>query len=189
MYLHGFLSSPLSRKAQQTISYWEQKGFKKSIKAPRLCQGPADSIDQLKAILRTYRRENIALIGSSLGGYYAAYLSEHYNVPAVLINPVVRPFEQWENYIGTHKNYYSDDMYTVTERHIEELRSIYVKDISHPDKIMVLVQTGDQVLDYRITEQKYLKARCIIREGGSHSYENYVSELPMIFDFLLSRIY
>ena len=53
---------------------------------------------------------------------------------------------------------------------------------------LALVQTGDETLDYRLAVEKFTDAHCIVREGGNHSYENYVSELPAIFEFLLSRI-
>lgn len=188
LYLHGFLSSPLSQKAQQTINYCEQTGLGKFIKVPTLGSGPAQAIAQLKSILDAHDRGNIMLMGSSLGGYYATYLSEFYNAPAVLINPAVRPFEHWEKHIGRHKNYYTEEIHTITKEHITELENFYVEELSNPDNIMALVQTGDETLDYRLAVEKFADAQCIVRAGGDHSYENYVSELPMIFEFLLSRI-
>lgn len=127
-------------------------------------------------------------MGSSLGGYYATYLSEEYGIPAVLINPAVRPFEHWEDHIGEHKYYYSDEIHVVTENHIEELKQLEKSPLKMPDNFMVLVQTGDETLDYRHAIEKFSASRCIVRENGNHSYENYSVELPAIFEFLLSRI-
>jgi len=140
LYLHGFLSSPLSQKAQQTVKYCEQIGLGKFISVPTLDVAPADTIDQLKSLLDSFEREKIMLMGSSLGGYYASHLSETYNAPAVLINPAVRPFEHWEQHIGEHKNYYSDEVHIVTEAHIEQLKSLYVGNHSNPDKIMLAMK-------------------------------------------------
>ena len=60
------------------------------------------------------------LIGSSLGGFYATFLSEEYDLPAVLINPAVRPFDSRESLLGEHRNYYSDTIHSVTEDHLDE---------------------------------------------------------------------
>ncbi len=163
-------------------------GFGKFINVPTLNLSPSETISELQSILDSYEPEKVMLMGSSLGGYYATHLSEIYDAPAVLINPAVRPFEHWEKHVGEHRNYYSDEVHLVTREHIDELRNLYVNKLSNPDNIMALVQTGDETLDYRLAEEKFANAHCIVREGGNHSYENYVSELPMIFEFLLSRI-
>ncbi|MDC0221842.1 esterase YqiA [Gammaproteobacteria bacterium] len=188
LYLHGFLSSPQSQKAQQTIKYCQQIGFGNFIKAPRLSGGPAEIIAMINSLLEAQDKGKLMFIGSSLGGFYATYLAEIYQAPAVLINPAVRPFEHWEKYVGEHKSHYSDDFHVVTKSHIDELRNLFIKELTKPDNIMALIQSGDETLDYRLAVEKFKKAHCIVRENGNHSYENYRAELPMIFEFLLSRI-
>ena len=137
-YLHGFLSSPLSQKAQQTLKYCEQIGFGSFINVPTLDSAPAETISQLKSILDAHQSEKIMLIGSSLGGYYATHLSEVYNAPAVLINPAIRPFEHWEERIGEHKNYYSDEVHLVTKAHIDELENLYIETFSNPENMSLI---------------------------------------------------
>ena len=188
LYLHGFLSSPLSKKAQQTIQYCRQFGQESHILVPTLSSGPADTIEELGAIVEAQQSRAVALLGSSLGGFYATCLAEEYNLPVVLINPAVRPADYWETHLGEHKNYYSDEVYTVTEQHIEELRLLDNASISNPDNFWVLLQKGDETMDYRRAVEKYGESHCLVREDGSHSYDNYEAELPAIFDFLLSRI-
>ena len=128
------------------------------------------------------------LMGSSLGGYYATCLAEEYDLPAVLINPAVRPFEFWQTHVGEHRNYHTDEIHRVTEDHIDELRQLDKSPLSRPENFRVYLQTGDETLDYRQAVSKFGEAHCIVRENGNHSFENYVSELPAMFDFLLSRI-
>lgn len=188
LYLHGFLSSPQSQKAQQTIKYCQQIGFGNFIKVPRLSGGPAEIIAMINSLLEAQDKGKLMFIGSSLGGFYATYLAEIYRAPAVLINPAVRPFEYWEKHVGEHKSHYSDDFQVVTKSHIDELRNLFIKELTKPDNIMALIQSGDETLDYRLAVEKFKKAHCIVRENGNHSYENYMAELPMIFEFLLSRI-
>lgn len=188
LYLHGFLSSPQSAKAKQTQAYCENSSIGTSIIIPEMKLGPADTVAQLKDIIRANKHRKIMLMGSSLGGFYACHLAEEYGYPAALINPAVRPFDFWETHIGEHKYYYSDETHIVTEKHLEELREIDKPKPLKPENYLILVQTGDETLDYRQAVEKFAQSRCIVRQNGNHSFENYSSELPTIFEFLLSRI-
>jgi len=188
LYLHGFLSSPQSKKAQQTLDFCEKSGLKGRILVPQMGNGPAETIDQLQALIHRHKHNPLVLIGSSLGGYYATYLSEEYGFPAVLINPAVKPFELWETHLGRHKNYYTDEIHTVTREHIEELKKLEVPVLSQAQNFMVLIQAGDETLDYRQAVEKFSESNCIVHPNGNHSYENFDLELPEIFAFLSSRI-
>jgi len=188
LYLHGFLSSPQSKKAQQTLAYCAQIGLADSIEIPELDAGPAEAIKQLRKIILSHENRSIMLIGSSLGGYYASYLAEQYGFPAALINPAVRPFERWESHLGEHRNYYSDKIHLVTPEHIEELKLLDSPRLTRLRNILLLVQTGDETLDHRLALDKFASSPTILRQGGNHSYENFDQELPAIFEFLLSRI-
>jgi predicted esterase YcpF (UPF0227 family) len=188
LYLHGFLSSPQSKKAQQTLRYCVRRGMGENVLIPQMRFGPAQTMAELRALVESQDRRRLVLIGSSLGGFYATYLAEEYGFPAVLINPAVRPFELWQEHLGRHRNYYTDEIHTVTKKHIEELKELDRSQLQYPRNYMVLLQSGDEVLDYTQAREKFESSRCIVRENGSHSYEDFADELPAIFDFLLSRI-
>lgn len=155
---------------------------------PTMLDGPAETISQLTRILSQMPGRQTGIIGSSLGGYYATWLAEEFDLPAVLINPAVRPFELWEDHLGEHKNYYNDHIHRVTREHIAELQALDRSPLVYPENFMVMVQTGDEVLDYRDAAGKFQDATLLIHENGDHSYQNYEGELPAIIDFLLSRI-
>ncbi|HIO76544.1 MAG TPA: esterase YqiA, partial [Gammaproteobacteria bacterium] len=184
LYLHGFLSSPQSKKAQQTLRYCKQRGMGENVLIPQMRHGPAQTMAELKVIVEAQDSRRLVLIGSSLGGFYATYLAEEYGFPAVLINPAVRPFELWQEHLGQHRNYYTDEIHTVTKKHIEELKKLDRSQLQYPRNIMVLLQSGDEVLDYTQAREKFNSSRCIVRENGSHSFEDFAAELPAIFDFL-----
>ena len=188
LYLHGFLSSPQSLKAQQTLAYCLELGLGERIAIPQLSDGPARTIAQLKALVEELSPENLVLMGSSLGGYYATYLSEFYQAPAVLINPAVRPYDLWESHLGEKHNYYSDEVHVVTREHIDELRQIDIASLSNPSNFKVFLQTGDETLDYRQATEKFPDDQCVVRENGSHSYDNFDQELSAMFEFFLLRI-
>ena len=188
LYLHGFLSSPQSKKAQQTLRYCVQRGIGENVLIPQMRFGPAQVMAELRVLIEAQDHSRLVLIGSSLGGFYATFLAEEYGFPAVLINPAVRPFELWQQHLGQHRNYYTNAIHTVTKKHIEELKELDKSQLQYPRNIMVLLQSGDEVLDYTQAREKFKHSRCIVRDNGSHSYENFADELPAIFDFLLSRI-
>ncbi len=188
LYLHGFLSSPQSLKAQQTVAYCSQLGLGERITIPQMSHGPSDTIAQLHQLVDEIRSENLVLMGSSLGGYYATYLSEFYQAPAVLINPAIRPYELWESHLGENRNYHTDEVHLVTTEHIEELRQLDVDRLTAPENFKVFVQTGDETLDFRQALEKFPTSQCVVRENGSHSYDDFEQELPAMFEFFLSRI-
>ena len=188
LYLHGFLSSPLSKKAQQTIEFCNRSERGSQICVPEIKNGPVETIKELRTIIDVHKGMDIKLIGSSLGGFYATFLSEEYDLPAVLINPAVRPFDSREALLGEHRNYYSDTIHSVTEDHLDELLQLERSPLMNPDNFWVLLQTGDEVLDYRLTVEKYGEKNCLVREKGRHSYDNFEAELPAVFEFLLSSI-
>lgn len=188
LYLHGFLSSPQSLKAQQTLAYCLNTGFGENITIPQMSQGPAATIAQLHALIDEIGGDNLVLMGSSLGGYYATYLAEFYQAPAVLINPAVRPYEIWESHLGENRNYHSDEIHVVTRAHIEELKQIDVSPLSKPKNFKVFLQVADETLDYRQALEKFGAEQCVVHENGSHSYDDFEQELPVMFDFFLSRM-
>ena len=69
-----------------------------------------------------------------------------------------------------------------------ELLQLEKSPLENPDNFWVLLQTGDEILDYRQAVRKYGEPNCLIRAKGSHSYDNFESELPAVFKFLLSSI-
>ena len=92
IYLHGFLSSPQSKKAQQTIKYCNKNGLDDRLLVPELNNGPVETMNEIQQCIDLMEGANIGLIGSSLGGYYATCLAEANNLKAALINPAVLPY-------------------------------------------------------------------------------------------------
>lgn len=188
IYLHGFLSSPQSEKAQQTVAYFREHGMGECIHVPTLNCGPRDAIDLAVSLAEGFSPAPAMFMGSSLGGFYATCLAVRLKAPAVLLNPAVRPHEYWQSYVGRHKSYHSDEVYEVTQDHIAELEQLESELAPLPaDNIRAYLQTGDETLDYRRAVDYYGAEHCVVHPGGSHSYDNYVDELPAMLEFLQSR--
>ena len=148
--------------------------------APALPHQPAAAAQLLEDLVRTHPHS--AVVGSSLGGYYATYLAEKFALPAVLINPAVRPYELLVEALGRQKNYRSGEEYDFTEQHIEQLRTLEVDAIT-PSRYFLMVETADEVLDYRSAVERYRDARHLIVEGGDHGFQSFAVHLDAALKF------
>ena len=184
IYLHGFNSSPGSYKAQMLLRYLERLGAASHYLIPSLDHEPQKAIADLQSLLDSKSdHTNITLLGSSLGGYYATHLAQQYPVRVVLINPAVNPAQTLERYLGVNQKFYSDDSYEFTRRHIEQLAALKVAKIVDPSRYLVLLQTGDETLDYREAEAFYAACDVRVEKGGSHGYSDFEHVIPEILAY------
>ena len=127
---------------------------------------------------------NDCFIGSSLGGFYATYLAEKHRLKAVLINPAIDPHVGLRAYLGPQKNLHTGEPYELTEAHLRQWAKLYVPRIS-PQRYLLIVETGDEVLDYRRAVERYAGAEQVVVQGGDHSLQSIPQHLPRILE--LSR--
>lgn len=132
---------------------------------------------------KTLETHQLNFAGSSLGGYYATYLAEKYSGSAVLINPSVKPYETLRAHLGKNKFYFDDGCWDFNESHIQQLKYMDVENITGAKRYFVLLQTGDETLDYREAELKYKNSHCIIEQGGNHAFTGFERYIPHIMQF------
>jgi predicted esterase YcpF (UPF0227 family) len=188
LHIHGFNSSPLSLKAEQTRKYMAKNFPSVGFYCPQLATTPAKAISQLEQLIKTQgANTQWCLIGSSLGGYFASYLASKYHCSAVLVNPAIAPYELLQDYIGEQVNPHTGEVYQVTEDHMQQLKRLEQTapaiDCNEKNNYLVMVQTGDEVLNYQQAVEKYQYCRLIVQEGGDHSFINFDNCLPTISDF------
>ena len=121
-------------------------------------------------------------VGSSLGGFYATYMAETHGARAVLINPAIDPHVGLRAYLGPQKNLHSGEPYELTEAHLRAWQDLYVPRIT-PERYLLLVETGDEVLDYRRAIERYAGAQQVVVPGGDHSLQSFPEHLPRIVEF------
>jgi len=166
------------------MDYMQAKGCDDLLICPQLPVYPEQARLLMEEIVeRALTDGNLNIAGSSLGGYYATYLAEKYETNAVLVNPSVKPYETLAAYLGENKSYYSDDVWNFDESHIEQLKTMDVDVLAEPARYYVLLQTGDETLDYRQAADKYKQADCIIEQGGDHSFIGFDRYIPKILQF------
>lgn len=182
VYLHGFNSSPASLKARLLVDYC--KAHQIDCLVPGLAGDPSAAMETALACIRQQEGLPALLIGSSLGGYYATALAEKFGLKAALVNPAVSPCDNLrQQFLGLQRNYHTGEEYLFTAAHVAMLRQFDVKTIADPQRYLLLVQTGDEVLDYRLAVERYAGCEQIIRQGGSHGFDDFAGMLPRIMQF------
>lgn len=174
LYLHGFRSVGLCYKGKQIAA------FAPNVLTPNLPYVPTLAINLIESlILKHSQSHKICLVGSSLGGYYATFLAQKYNLKAVLINPVIDAYRTLLPAIGRIYVPYNQSSFFWSLDLVESLKQYFVDSITS-ELYCVLLQSGDQVLDYRIAAQKFKDSKLIIEEGGSHHFDNFASQKDTI---------
>ncbi|MGE8559204.1 MAG: YqiA/YcfP family alpha/beta fold hydrolase [Acinetobacter sp.] len=186
IYLHGFQSSSLSIKGQQIKDYCQQLN-NVQVHLPDLNLPPEQTLAHVAGMIESLDR--VVLVGSSLGGFYATQLVAKYGVPAVLINPAMRPWQLFRDLFGVEQiPYVVSDEWTLDESHLDQLEQMAVPFVHDADKILVLLQQGDEVLDYREAQRYYSnvshQSMLITEAKGNHAMENFADKIPMALQFL-----
>ena len=185
IYIHGFNSSPLSHKAQVMAQYCSLYRPDIQVIVPKLPSFPLQAAEYLRQIVEPLlATHNVGIIGSSLGGYFSAWLHQEYGLPAVLVNPAVRPYELLVDYLGPQTNPYTHEQYVLDKSHIAELKALDCPTLTHPKSVWLIMQTGDEVLDFQQAVDKYSDAVQTIEQGGDHSFIDFERYPEKIIHFL-----
>ena len=184
IYLHGFASSANSTKALQLKKHILENYSKTEIIIPDIENNIVDAVQQIDKLIEEFSPS--ALIGSSLGGFYATYFSEQYNLKCVGINPAVIPPAEMSEYLGENKNYSTGKKFLINQEQLDLLDRMgrEIKVIKCPRNFMILLQSHDEKLDYRVATNFYRGAVLDVTFGGNHSFENLETHFSKIKIFL-----
>ena len=182
IYLHGFRSSPASEKALLLARKMAERGLLDQFCCEQLPVSPQQAIKQIEGVIAGASTAP-CLVGSSLGGFYATYLAEKHDLRAALINPAIVAHLSLAAYIGRQTNLYTGETFEFTRTHIAELAALEVSRLLKPERFWLLVETGDEVLDYRQAVAKYAGSRQTILPGGDHSFRRFPEFIDAILEF------
>ncbi len=182
VYLHGFNSSPQSHKAQVLARFMAERGLAGRCACPALPPLAAEAVAAIEALMARHPGARFCFVDSSLGGYYATYLAEKHDARAVLVNPAIEPHLGLRAYLGEQKNLHTGAPYQLTEAHLREWQALWVPRLT-PSRYLLIVETGDEVLDYRRALARYAGAEQLVIEGGDHSLRSFPQHLPRILAF------
>ncbi len=179
IYLHGFASSKNSHKARQMDSFKPAK-----VLALDLDEEPSKALILIESTIRSsLLNEPVVLMGSSLGGYYALCMARKFNLSAILINPSIKPYKTLARFVGVEqKNFSKSGSVIYKQEYIDQLKSQSFDGVDQT-KILLMLQTGDKDLDYRIALSHLPQAQHYVQEGGSHAFDDFEKNFDRIETF------
>ncbi|MDG4812808.1 YqiA/YcfP family alpha/beta fold hydrolase [Hydrogenovibrio sp. 3SP14C1] len=194
LYLHGFLSSENSYKGQWVKAHFKEVGTE--VLTPTY---PIDSPNHSIEVIESAIKESIlpiieqdssqawCIFGSSMGGFYAQYLAQKYQVPLVMINPALDPIPLLEAYFGNHVNAATGEPFTIDQPYLKALKPFY----RTPDasiKSLVLLDEKDDVIPYKIAQQHYQGVgKVLVFDDGDHAFQHLEEAWPDIKSFVESN--
>ncbi|HET7732148.1 MAG TPA: YqiA/YcfP family alpha/beta fold hydrolase [Usitatibacter sp.] len=184
--MHGFVSSPQSRKAVMLGDYVQRCVSGVEYRVPELHHRPKQAMAQVLAACEGIPAGDLTLVGSSLGGFYATVAAERLGCRAALLNPAVHPHTHFARYLGPQRNLYTREAFDLTWEHVGELHALDLAAITRPERYWLFVETGDEVLDYREAVAFYAGALHEVVRGGDHSLTTFPERIPDIVEWALS---
>jgi predicted esterase YcpF (UPF0227 family) len=185
LYLHGFRSSPQSFKARRMAAWLAQYRPDVVWHCPQLPPSPAAAMHGVCDHIAAWPRETMAVVGSSLGGWYATVVAERFlGCRAVLLNPAVEPARDLAKYIGEQTAWHGDDRFFFCAEFIDELRVLAVGGLTRRERYLAVIAKGDEVLDWREMTARYAGCRTKLLEGGDHALSDFEAHLPEVLGFI-----
>ena len=183
LYLHGFRSSPRSTKARTMAAWVAQRSPSLTWLCPQLPPSPRGAMAQVLDAIARWPFDQMGVIGSSLGGFYATEIAERTGCRAALINPAVDPARDLQRHIGETTAWHSDERFFFRAEFIDELRALTRPLLTRHDRYFALVAKGDEVLDWHEMAARYAGCRLRLLEGGDHALSDFETHLPEVVDF------
>lgn len=185
LYLHGFRSSPRSAKARIVQARMETIGRAQDLICPQLPASPKAAMELVLTLAERHVDSpgGLAIVGSSLGGFYATWLAERFGCRAALVNPSVDPLKNLSDHVGVTTNWHSDEPFEFKPEYIDELAALKIARITQPARYYLLAATGDEVLDYRDMVAHYAGARQHVIDGGDHAVSDFARYVDEVLAF------
>lgn len=185
LYLHGFRSSPQSFKAQCMARAAAAAASPPLWWCPQLPPSPARAMALIRQAIAHWPRQRMAVLGSSLGGFYAHVLAREIGCPVVLLNPAVQPARDLSSYIGEHPAWHDPGQRIHFDAgFIDELLQLQATPTRCNPPTLALIAQGDEVLDWREMLAAYGHDRVRLIEGSDHALSDFETYLPEVLSFL-----
>jgi uncharacterized protein len=192
LYLHGFRSSPQSVKARQVaarvlaqhpgVVWW----------CPQLPPSPAEAMQTLLSGTAGWPAETTAVIGSSLGGFYARAFALQKGCRAALLNPAVFPARDLAKYIGEQTAWHDpSERFFFQPGFVGELatQQVAIEQLAADqpttaDRLFAIVAKGDEVLDWREMLAFCQGGEVHLLPEGDHAISDFGDHMDALFHFL-----
>lgn len=185
LYLHGFRSSPQSTKARMVAQHMAQAHPNVTFWCPQLPPSPREAMKLVVRGTADWPSASTAVMGSSLGGYYATWLAETRGCRAVLLNPAVFAAGDLARYVGEHTSWHdASEKFVFKAEYVDELQTLSRGDLNQPANYFALIAKGDEVLDWREMTARYAGAHIKLLPGSDHAISDFADHMGEVLSFL-----
>jgi predicted esterase YcpF (UPF0227 family) len=185
LYLHGFRSSPASAKARLMAQAVAQRHPLTQWCCPQLPPSPRQAANGMLRLIADWPRDTMAVVGSSLGGFYASWVARQTGCRSVLLNPAVFPARDLAKHIGAQSQWHApQEHFYFEESYIAELQAMADEGTHAPGPELALISQRDEVLDWREMQARYPNARRILLPEGGHAISDFALHLDTVLEFL-----
>ena len=185
LYLHGFRSSPQSAKARQVAARVAAQHPGVTWWCPQLPPSPREAMAMVMDGIAHWPASTMAVVGSSLGGFYATHVAQVRGCKAVLLNPAVDPARDLSKYIGEQTAWHDPaERFYFEPRFVDELRALECGPLADPTRYFAVIAKGDEVLDWREMTGRYPGVRIKLLEGSDHALSDFDDHIDEVFAFL-----
>ena len=188
LYLHGFRSSPQSFKARMLHAWLQQHAPRVTWWCPQLPPSPSEAWNLMRDGTQGWPVHSMAVLGSSLGGFYDTVVAEAFGCAAVVLNPAVDPARDLVRYVGDQTAYHDPSQhFEFRAAYVDELRALTPPRISDPSRYAAVIAKGDELLDWREMSARYAGSHMRLLDGSDHALSDFDRHLPFVLDFLRLR--
>ena len=178
LYLHGFRSSPQSAKARLVAARVAREHPGVTWWCPQLPPSPAAAMALVLEGIAGWPRERMAVVGSSLGGFYARWLHARLGCRVLLLNPAIRPARDLAKYIGEQTTWQNpEERFFFEPGFVAELQAQQDAITLPLRHAQALIAMGDEVLDWREMVAGCVGAHIRLLPGGDHALSDFDQHL------------
>ena len=185
LYLHGFRSSPQSNKARLLGTLVAERYPAVQWWCPQLPASPRAAMALIMQGIADWPRSSMAVVGSSLGGYYATWVAGQTGCKSVLLNPAVNPARDLQHHIGEQTNWHDPtERFFFSPEFVQELAELTLAGLVATQRCLAIIAKGDELLDWHEMVARYAGADIRLLEGGDHALSDFDQHLPELLSFL-----
>ena len=185
LYLHGFRSSPQSTKSRMVAQHMAKAHPDVTFWCPQLAPSPREAMLRVTQGIANWPTASMAVMGSSLGGFYATWLAETRGCRAVVLNPAVFAARDLAKYVGEHTSWHdASEKFVFKAQYVGELEALACTGLTQPANYFALIAKGDEVLDWREMTARYPGAHIKLLPGSDHAISDFADQMGDVFSFL-----
>lgn len=152
---------------------------------PQLPASPAQAAALIEGLTRDWPTQRMAVVGSSLGGLYAAWLAQRRGCRCVLLNPAVDAARDLARHVGEQTLWHDPSQRMYFEpSFVDELRTLQGPVQADPERWLAIIAQGDEVLDWREMSAHYRGATQLVLPGNDHALSDFAERVDTVLHFL-----